>query len=121
MKPLLGALGRTGIETLTNVVDHIRLEGISVSSWVELTGEAVAKLAERCKTFLSEVQVTGIREAFAQRVSEVTQAMRERLQTATFVQALEVNGVAISGEVIRGLDKLLAGLEGKMSREALAH
>jgi hypothetical protein len=121
LQPLLRAVGRTGVETLSNIVKQIRAEGINVTQWIELTGEALGNLENRLKTFLNDARMKGLRDAFAERVNEATQAMRERLQTALFRRVLEVADVQITGEVSRGLDKLLEGIEGHVTHEDLLH
>ncbi len=119
LQPLLRSVGRTGLDTLANVVRSIREEGISLPRWGAATESALSNINHWVSSFMDQAKAEGVISAFGDRINQVTEALREVRQAAVFRRVLELAEVPINRASNAALDKILSATEGHMSDESL--
>jgi hypothetical protein len=126
LQPLLRVTGRTALETVDQVIQRVRQEGITLPNWSGLTTEALSNLRQRLETFLEPGMARRIAAAFRERVAAVSEGLTQLPgqvgqlgRQAIFRRILELSEINLTRSAAQGLEKLLSSATGRLEDNLL--
>jgi hypothetical protein len=116
--PLVRASGENAFETIAEVVNKVRSEGLGAVQWTKLTTEALGKMRASLKEVIGDVAADGFVKAMGSRLAEVTEQLGAKYRLAVFRRVLELSPEAMSREALGGLETFLNASEAELSNES---
>jgi hypothetical protein len=107
LQPVLRATGRSALETLEQIVQRIRAEGITLPQWSAATVEALSAFRQRLATVLEPGVADRFIAAFRQRLGQVSESLSVRVRQSVFRRVLELSEVPMTRAASQGLEKVL--------------
>lgn len=118
LQPILRAGGENALQTLTQVVERVRAEGLTNVKWTVLTTEALGKMRDRLNLVVGDVATQGFVRAMAERLTQVTEQLGGLYRLSVFRRVLELSPSAMSRPAVEGLEKFLNTSRADLTDEA---
>ncbi|HEY0006846.1 MAG TPA: DUF4157 domain-containing protein [Pyrinomonadaceae bacterium] len=121
LAPLFRAGGRTGLATITEVVERLRSANISSAQWEGNAAGALSRMRVWLYANLSEDIAQKIYGIFSNKFRQVGENFVTGLRVTIHRQVLELAEIELTREAVNGLERMLVKTTGTMSNDAVAN